>query len=157
MFASPMVFFADKAYLGGKDLNNKKGKVADFIYKNHFSRSMVIIEIKTHKTPLIINTPYRKPDVFSISKDLSGAINQVLDQKDTLQKDYNGVTKGAEVDSFNPTCIVLAGQISNLKKEHFKSFELFRNNSKDVNIVTYDELLKRIETILQIFMNKKNK
>jgi len=157
MFASPMVFFTDKAYLGGKNINNQKGKVADFIYKNSFSRSAVIIEIKTHKTSLVVDRPYRKPDVFSISKELSGAINQVLDQKDTLQKEYNSVVKDAEINSFNPVCIVLAGQTSNLKKDHLKSFELFRNNSKDVIVVTYDELLKRIETVLDIFMNKRKK
>ena len=101
--------------------------------------------------------PYRKPDVFSTSKELTGAINQILDQKDTLQKDYHSVTKSSGVESFNPICIVLAGQISSLGKNHIKSFELFRNNSKDAVIVTYDELLKRIETILEIFLNKPKK
>lgn len=153
MFSSPMVFFGQKIYVGGKDLNNKSGKVADFIYKNSFSRSVSIIEIKTHKTPLIIKKPYRKPDVFSVSKELSGAINQVLDQKDVLQKDYYSVIKKSEIESFNPICVVLAGKISDLNN-NLKSFELFRNNSKDVIVITYDELLKRIETILQIFTNK---
>lgn len=157
MFASPMVIFGDKAYLGGKDLSNQRGKIADFIYKNSFSRSAAIIEIKTHKTPLMMKRPYRKPDVFSTSKELSGAINQTLDQKDTLQKDYHSVTKGSGVESFNPVCIVLAGQLSSLGKSHIKSFELFRNNSKDAVIVTYDELLRRIETILEIFRNKPKK
>lgn len=156
MFASPMVFFGQKVYVGGKDLNNKSGKIADFIYKNSFSRSISIIEIKTHKTPLIIKKPYRKPDVFPISKELSGAINQVLDQKDVLQKDYYSVIKKSEIESFNPTCVVLAGKILDLDENNLKSFELFRNNSKDVIIITYDELLKRIETILQIFTNKTN-
>ena len=157
MFASPMVLFKDKAYLGGKDINNQKGKIADFIYKNSFSRSVAVIEIKTHKTPLMIKRPYRKPDVFSVSKELTGAINQTLDQKDTLQKDYHSVSKNSDVESLNPACIVLAGQISSLEKNHIKSFELFRNNSKDAVIVTYDELLKRIETILEIFRNKPKK
>jgi hypothetical protein len=157
MFASPMVIFGDKAYLGGKDLNNKKGKIADFVYRNSFSRSSVIIEIKTHKTPLMAARAYRQPDVFSVSKELGGAIGQVLDQKDTLQKDYHSVTKGTGVESFNPTCIVLAGQLTKLKSDSLKSFELFRNNSKDAIVVTYDELLKRIETILEIFTNKPRK
>jgi len=157
MFASPMVIFGDKAYVGGKDLANQKGKIADFIYRNSFSRSAAIIEIKTHRTPLLANRAYRDPDVFSISKELSGAINQVLDQKDTLQKDYNSVTKGAAVESFNPGCVVLVGQLSDLKSDRTKSLELFRNNSKDVVIVTFDELLKRIETILEIFRNKPQK
>ncbi|MDD5430944.1 MAG: DUF4263 domain-containing protein [Candidatus Pacebacteria bacterium] len=157
MFASPMVIFGDKAYVGGKDLNNQKGKIVDFIYKNSFSRSAAIIEIKTHKTLLMMKRPYRKPDIFSTSKELSGAINQALDQKDTLQKNYHTVARNTGVESFNPVCIVLAGQITTMKKDYMKSFELFRNNSKDAIIVTYDELLKRIETILEIFLNKPKK
>ncbi len=157
MFASPMVIFGDKAYVGGKGIDNQKGKIADFIYKNSFSRSAAIIEIKTHRTPLLMQRPYRKPDVFSVSKELSGAINQVLDQKDTLQKDYHAVVNSADIESFSPICIVLVGQLSSLEKNHLKSLELFRNNSKDALIVTYDELLKRIETILSIFINKTQK
>lgn len=157
MFASPMVILGDKAYVGGKDISNQKGKIADFIYKNSFSRSAAIIEIKTHLTPLMMKRPYRKPDVFSTSKELTGAINQTLDQKDTLQKDYHSVTKDSGVESFNPTSIILAGQITRLDKKNIKSFELFRNNSKDAVIVTYDELLKRIETILEIFRRKPKK
>lgn len=151
MFAVPMVIFEDKAYLGGKDIHNEQGKITDFIYKNKFTKGAAIIEIKTHKTPLLNRTAYRKPDVFSISRHLSGAVSQVLDQKDTYQKDYNSVTKGKEVESFNPNCIVLVGQLVDMKKTCYKSFDLFRNNSKDVAVVTFDELLNRIETILAIF------
>lgn len=154
MFAAPMVLFKDKGYVGGKDIQNTGGKIVDFIYRNKLSMSSAIIEIKTHHTPLLDKAPYRKPDVFSISHQLSGAINQVLDQKDTMQKEYNSVMRSSEVESFDPLCIVLAGRFSSIKKECQKSFELFRSNSKGVTVVTFDELYERIETVLAIFRKK---
>jgi len=149
-----MVIFEDKAYVGGKDIHNAKGKITDFIYKNRFTKGVAIIEIKTHKTSLLYQRVYRKPDVFSISRQLTGAINQVLDQKDTYQKNYNTITKGKEVESFNPVCIVLAGQLLDIKPSAYKSLELFRNNCKDIMVVTFDELLNRIEMVLEIFRNR---
>jgi len=35
------------------------------------------------------------------------------------------------------------GSISDMSKDQIQSFELFRSNSKDVEILTFDELLAR--------------
>lgn len=155
LFSYPMVIFQDQAYVGGKSFENKGGKYADFIYRSEFSKNLAIIEIKTHKTKLLEGRPYRGKDVFAISRELSGAINQVLDQRHTLQKDFYNVMKGVDIDSFNSKCVIVAGTVSNLKKQQLKSFELFRNCNKDVEIIGFDELNSKIETILKLFSTNK--
>jgi hypothetical protein len=151
LLAYPMILFGDKAYLGGKDITNKSGKIADFIYKNKFSKNVAIVEIKTHLTRLVAGSPYRKPDVFGVHPDLAGPIVQVLDQRDTLQRSYNEVAKGKGINVFCPECIVVVGMINNLNKYQKKSLELFRSGNAGVKIVGFDELLERIEGIYKIF------
>jgi hypothetical protein len=53
-----------------------------------------------------------------------------------------------------PRCVVLAGnaaaefQGDNAKR---RSFEMFRANSKDVEVVTYDELFRKLEVLANLF------
>lgn len=151
LFAFPMVLLKDKAYVGGKSVLDGGGKIADFLYTNEFSKNVAIIEIKTHLTGLMYKRPYRGSDVFSVSTGLSGAINQALDQRDNLQKEFYTLKKGEDFQSFNSKCVVLAGRVADLSEDQLKSFELFRNEVKDVEIVTFDELLLKIEKLIEIF------
>jgi hypothetical protein len=102
--------------------------------------------------------PYRKPDVFSIGKEVTGGLVQVLDQKDNLQKEFYTLAKGGEFQSFNPKVVLIVGNLKSLTKKQIKSFELFRSNIKDVEIITYDELVRRTDLILGEFVEaSKNK
>ena len=42
--------------------------------------------------------------------------------------------------------------LSKLNEEAQKSFELFRSNSKDVDIITYDELFDRLKTLQKLMV-----
>ncbi|MEM9164079.1 MAG: Shedu anti-phage system protein SduA domain-containing protein, partial [Cyanobacteria bacterium P01_F01_bin.4] len=57
------------------------------------------------------------------------------------------------LEMFNPKCIVIMGNAEKEldTKEKKDSFELFRTNLKDVEIVTYDELFKKAETLASLF------
>ena len=55
IFACPCTIFADKAYVGGKGINNSGGNLCDFIYQNSLSQNVALIEIKTPCTELIGN------------------------------------------------------------------------------------------------------
>jgi len=156
IFSQPVILYKDEVYVGGKNIDNKNGKFNDFLIKNRLSNNVSFLEIKTHKTKLIENTPYRGNDVFCISKDLSGCINQVLNQRDNFQKEFYHlkVKSKANFETFNSKCVVLIGALEELTSEQLSSFELFRNNSKDVEILTFDELKKKIES-LQSIMGKK--
>lgn len=156
LFAYPMVLFKDKAYVGGKTVLDSGGKIADFLYKSDFSENVAIIEIKTQRKKLMETRAYRGKDVFPVSRELSGAINQALDQRDNLQKDFYALSRDEDFHTFNSKCLVLIGWISDLSAEQLKSFELFRNNTKDVEIITFDELLAKIKNLISIFKPSKH-
>jgi hypothetical protein len=149
IFAQPVILHKDEAYVGGKTIDNKDGKLSDFLIKNSLSENTSFLEIKTHKTRVLETKPYRGTDVFSATKDLSGCINQVLNQRDNFQKEYYALKgkSGSSIETLNSKCMVLIGTLSGLTKKQRVAFELFRSNSRDVEILTFDELQKKIESI----------
>lgn len=157
LFAHPTVFIQDKAYVGGYSISAKGGKYVDFLYANKLTKNAALIEIKKHTTKPLRKKPYRGTDVHTISNDLSGAINQILDQKDNLVRKFESIRADVDVESFNPKCIIIIGRIKDLDPKQHKSFELFRSGMKDVEILTFDELYERIKSILEIFKSKEDK
>ncbi|MYL33249.1 DUF4263 domain-containing protein [Pontibacillus yanchengensis] len=154
IFATPLVFFQDKAYLGGKGLSNKGGKEVDFIYQNGFTKDVSLIEIKTPNTSLL-SKEYRN-NVFSIHNDLSGAIVQVLSYKEKIQRDYNAINADtiSDFSVFNPICVVIAGNIKELEGSEIQSFELYRKELKNVIVITFDELYEKIKHLLDLISDE---
>lgn len=145
IFAEPMIVLSGvKAYIGGKDIDNKNGKIVDFAYKNSLSSNIAFIEIKTPKTKLV-GSEYRS-QVYSIHPELSGAVSQVMIYKKTFQEDYINIKHRSENEHFeatNPKTVVIAGKLDDLTKHEKHSFELYRRELKDTVIITFDELLER--------------
>lgn len=145
LFPYDVILREREAYVGGKTFENKDGKVVDFLYQNGFKDNYALLEIKTHKKDLLKSNPYRGTDVFATSDDLSGGINQCLDQKDNFIKEF-----GKEFKPIEPKCILVIGLRSKLKPEQIKCFELLRSNQKNVEIVTFDELENKIQGLLKV-------
>lgn len=157
IFAQPVILYQREAYVGGKTIDNKNGKFNDFLIKNSLSDNVSFLEIKTHKTKLLEKSTYRGSDVFSVGKDLTGSINQVLNQRDNFQKEFwalKGKSK-TTVETFNSKCVVLVGTLNKLSEEQRYSFELYRSNSRDVEILTFDELKTKIESLQKVMKRKK--
>jgi hypothetical protein len=158
LFAQPVILFKDEAYVGGKTVDNSDGKFNDFLIKNSLSDNVSFLEIKTHKTELLEKSPYRGTDVFSASKELTGCIVQVLNQRDNFQKEFYQFkgkgSVGGNFETINSKCLVLAGSTKGLKKNQKASFELFRTNSRDVEILTFDELEHKIDSLQKILLKK---
>lgn len=158
IFAQPVILYKREAYVGGKTIDNKNGKFNDFLIKNSLSDNVSFLEIKTHKTKMFENTPYRGKDVYSATKDLTGCIVQVLNQRDNFQKEFyiaKGKIKGKEnFETFNSKCVVLIGSTKDLDETQRYSFELFRSNSKDVEILTFDELQTKIGSLQKVMTKK---
>ena len=153
LFTFPVILAEQEAYVGGKNLSNQNGKVTDFLIQNSITDNVAFLEIKTHRTKLLGPLKaYRGNDVFSMSSDLSGGISQVLDQRDNFQKAYAllRVNSNESFDTINSKCVVLMGMLGDLNSKQTKSFELFRSNSKDVEIVCFDELLLRFEKLQEL-------
>lgn len=149
IFACPCTIFADKAYVGGKRINNSGGNLCDFIYQNSLSQNIALIEIKTPCTD-IIGSQYR--GTFSFSYELSGAVNQVLNYRDKLTKEYYTLCHQGEVpfEVMTPKCVVIIGKLSTLATDHIAAFENFRNSLSNILILTFDELYQRIVDLISV-------
>ena len=145
LFPYEVILYKKEAYLGGKTIENSEGRVVDFLVQNGFKDNFALIEIKTHLTGLLKPKPYRDPDAYSMTEEFSGAISQCIDQKSTFLQDM-----GKKYNIYDPKSILIVGRKSNLTNSQKTCFELIRNNQKHVDIVTFDELLQKLEGLSQI-------
>lgn len=151
---SPFVQFKNQAYVGGKSFDNSNGQYPDFLQKHKLTSNTFIIEIKTPQTLLLDKTAYRDTGVYNPTKHLSGSITQLLTQKYQLETEISTLIKNAEdrdVEAYNVQSLLIIGNLSSLtSKETIRSFELFRNNQKNLRIVTYDECLEQLKTFISL-------
>jgi hypothetical protein len=153
LLGSPFVIIGERAYVGGKNFENVQGRVADFLYKNRLTGNILIVEIKTPLTPLV-GSAYRPPSVFAPSTELAGAVTQAIDQRQTLVGNYQSLDFGAAgATPFHPRVVVLAGDLvaQELSGPRLRSFELFRNELRGVEVVTFDELVAKAQGLLDLF------
>lgn len=145
LVSKPLMMHEDKAYLGGKTIGDSSGKVIDYVYKNKLTDSIVLIEIKTPMSKLIMKSEYRA-DVYAVHKELSGAISQCLVYKDVLQKEYYSLVRNSKntFEVFNPKILLIIGKLEELSSKQMRSFELYRRELKDIEIITFDEILERL-------------
>jgi hypothetical protein len=153
LFSIPVVFIKDKAYVGGMKVDRQDAKFVDYLYTNDSSNDALLVEIKTPKTKLV-GRKYRK-GVHTPSSEITGSIVQVLDYRRELSRNIRSITEDTDhtIDIFNPRCVVIAGNSSTELDDELKrkSFELFRTNLKDVEVITFDELFKKAETLATLF------
>jgi len=124
--------------------------------------SLCFGELKTHKTPLI-SKEYR-PESYSISNELAGGIAQVQRTIQKSLKDLN--TKldlkdaernptGESIFLYQPKAFLIIGSLNEFATENginedkYSSFELFRRNIHNPEIITFDELYERARYIVE--------
>ncbi len=147
-FGYPVIKIQDQASVGGRKLSGSGDKVADFVFKNRLTNNTAIFEIKTPQANLLHKTPFRA-GIYTPSSELSGAINQALDQKYQFQTQISTLrhnSRNYDMESYSVHCCLIIGTIPSGEDEQ-KSFELFRGNSKDVEVVTFDELLEQLKQL----------
>jgi hypothetical protein len=152
LFGAPFVIVGAKVFVGGKTWENKEGRIADFVYKNRLSGNVLIAEIKTPLTALL-GQEYRQ-GIFPPSRELSGAVTQALDQRQTLIANYQNIElANAGAVPFNPRAVVIAGDLEQqgIQGARLRSFELYRNDLSGVEIVTFDELAAKAAGLLELF------
>ena len=152
VFAAPLILIQEAAYVGGMNVDRQHAKLVDYLFSQESSQEAVLVEIKTPATKLL-GTKYR--GTYRPSGELSGAVMQALDYRRTLSKNLTAVVDGTshKLSAFAPKCVVIIGNgalelDSDVKRG---AFELFRSNSKDVEIVTYDELFRKLEVLASLF------
>lgn len=162
VYAQLVVFVGREIYVGGKNLRNQGGNFADFIYKSKAGNNVLVVEIKTPKTPLLYTgkaieskEKYRNR-IYNVHKELSGATQQVRQNVYQLDQDYHALRalmdpQDPEFNNFSPRKLLIIGSSASLTDdEQRKSFELYRQNLRDVDVVTFDELVGRVEMLLEV-------
>lgn len=149
---------SDQTYMGGKRIDNRGSSIADFVYKKGID-NVCIIEIKTPLTKIIEKNKYRD-NVYVPSQELTSSIVQVKEQKDSLMKNYNAIWResheeGINFKAFDPKCYLIIGNTSDLNTKQLESFNLFRNELRTVEVITYDELLSKMEILYKVLGGKK--
>lgn len=146
-FARPVELTHTQFHAKGSTLTGAGAQIGDFLFKE-FGQALAIVEIKTPETVLLQGTAYRGQDVFGPNSELSGAVTQVLFQQSELRqrwmthKNDSPVLRQSGADVIK--CVVVAGRMPT-DPSKLRSFEVFRNACKDVDIVTFDELLAKLE------------
>lgn len=149
-FGLPVILFRDQVAVGGTKFDGSGGKIADFVMKAGLYGNLAIIEIKTPQTDLVEARAYRD-EVHAPTRHLSGAVTQVADQRYKLQMDIKQKkvdSRQFDVFTYGITCVVIAGRDPGDEAKR-KSFEVFRSSLKDVTVITFDELLVKLQSLHQ--------
>lgn len=153
-FGYPAIKISDQASIGGKRLSGDGDKITDYLIKNGITNNLALIEIKKPSSTLLNKTAYRG-SVFSASTELTGSVTQVLDQCYQLQKNIATIKDNNrlfDIESYAVHCILIIGTMPKDEDER-KSFEIYRRNSKNVQIITFDELLLKLKQLHEFLSN----
>lgn len=150
-FARPVELATTQFHARGSGLDGTGAQIGDFLFKE-LGQALAIVEIKTPETPLLQASPYRGKDVFGPHAELSGAVAQVLFQQSELRQRWHTHTRDYPVlrssDADVVKCVVIAGKrLEDPIK--MRSLEVFRNACKDVDVITFDELLEKLRYLQQ--------
>lgn len=143
---------------------SKAGKRADALLKTRAEISaLCFVEIKRPDTPLLSSKPYRA-EVWQPSSELVGGLAQVqitvnsafeeLGRKLT-PTDEEGNPTGEMLFNIAPRSFLVVGSLDQFKtatginESQYRSFELFRRNVFQPEVLTFDELLHRARYIVQ--------
>jgi len=138
---------------------NGKGQVnGDFLIGD--KKFTTFIELKKPDTQLFKNGSVRS-GLWRLSTDLMEAKSQILEQKASgqikIEKEVIHDSTGKEIKqkSYDSKVILIIGNWDQLKddidltkKTKIKTFELFRRDSRNIEIITYDELYDRAKYIV---------
>ena len=147
-YAAPMIIVREQAYVDGKSIDNRGGTIVDYMYANSLSENSLIVELKTPATPLLTTETYRNR-IHGPSRELSGATQQLLHARQTLQEQYLSLMTGGHTgfNIFGTRALLVIGTLPSDQAE-IRSFEIYRNAQRGVEIVTFDELLAKGRLIL---------
>jgi hypothetical protein len=140
------------------------GKRADALLRTSgVIRTMVFAEIKHHRTALLDTEAYRS-GCWAPSKELAGGVTQVQQTVYAATQDLSDRLRdtdddAADLDSYTylirPRSFLIVGHLGQLQgagggviTAKLRSFELYRRNLYEPEILTFDELLARAEWLL---------
>lgn len=167
IFSTPLDGKKLEQVVSGFNFNSSGKRVDGLLKTKGLISSLCFVEIKTHKTELQKQNFYRK-ESWSASDQLSGAVAQIQRTVDksiktiaskTEIKDSLGNLTGEQVFLYQPKSYLIIGSLSEfigeygVNEEKFSSFEMYRKNIFNPEIMTFDELYERAKYLVK---NEKN-
>lgn len=146
-----------EAHISHADLNGSNDVITDFLMSD--SRFTKIVELKTPQTNLFVNRKNRA-DSWRLSSELTDAVSQILAQKanweiESQRENYTTTGELISERTYDAECILIIGTLDSIegnereKAIKRKTFELYRRNLKNIDIICYDELLERANFIVR--------
>lgn len=140
-----------EASLSDIDVDGKNVVTGDFLLGT--TDFTVLVELKRPDTPLFDSEQNRSRS-WRLSKDLIHAVSQILAQKAAWEKKSFGTNYDKKGDiirqkASDPKCILIVGsreQFSDTERNidiKLRTFEMFRRDSRNIEILTFDELYDR--------------
>ena len=150
-------FSASDTTAAGKDQ-----VVADYLLGD--SRFTTLVELKKPKTPLFEKNQNRSKS-WQLSQALTYAVSQILEQKasgmlkiEDTKELYDDQDELITQHAYDPKVILIIGSWEQLQQVgegkrvqavKKKTFELYRRDSRNIDIITYDELYERAKFIVE--------
>ncbi|AKJ96825.1 hypothetical protein VM99_01715 [Pseudomonas chlororaphis] len=146
-FSYPIKVVCERPYVGSKRFNGRGGNYSDFLVAAKSTGNVALIEIKHPKKDLL-KTPAYRNNTYGPSIELSGSVAQIINQRASLQREILQLKEDLEepVHTYAVPAIVVIGRTPSDKHQR-RSFEQYRNALRDVSVVTFDELQRRLEDI----------
>ncbi|MCX5496462.1 DUF4263 domain-containing protein [Kaistia dalseonensis] len=144
----------EEAVVGSPDLAGRDAPIVDFLLSaTHFT---VLVEVKQPGTPLFGASRARSGS-WRLSTDLIESVSQVLQQKAAWQVkaesnhggNYDRQGSLIRQGTTDPKCILVIGSDNAFsgsdaeRQAKFRTFELLRRDSRNIDILTYSELYQR--------------
>ena len=101
----------------------------------------------------ILSRDQYRNGVYAPTREVVGACMQVLHDRATLMRRYHELFTQSDgtLQCHDPQCIVIVGSSSELStREHRESFELFRNGQRGLTLITFDEVIRRMEQLIDL-------
>lgn len=151
-----------QASLGGMLVDGKGAQRTDYLMASEAGiRFTTIVDIKKPSTPLLYTKAKYRNKIWMMSGDLNGGVSQVQAYCRTWvidgskQENNKDALEGQRIYTVQPRGILLIGNTNQLdegddqdKRDKRNSFELYRQNLGNPEVLTFDELFERAKLLV---------
>lgn len=147
-----------EAHISDAELDGSNTVIGDYLLGDKFFTTF--IELKKPTTP-IFSKKINRSNSWKLSNDLIESVSQILEHKASglIRLDKEQFINGEPLKqkAYDSKVILIIGNWQELGKSKIslekeikkKTFELFRRDSRNIEILTFDELFERAQFILE--------
>jgi hypothetical protein len=145
-----------ESHVSGTNLDGSGSVITDFLLTD--KRFTKIVELKKPNTPLF-ESERNRSDSWRLSKDLTYSVSQILAQKANWEFDshrlvHDGDGEPIRESTVDVQSILIIGSSTQFEGDSRdqiikkKTFELYRRNLRNIEILLYDELFERAQFLI---------